>query len=353
MLALQQAQHDSGWLTLAAGRRRRELREATFDRLRAYRLMLISRAIDDNCAATLEAGGAVPNYHSGRGQEALVALGLVLEADDYLQYTYRDFGPLVGKGLSVEQLVGDLRLKVNGTTAGFGGIMHVSAPELGIPGRNSVFGSRFGIAVGLALSAVVEGDRRVVLSIYGEAEGGRGPLYEAINFACLRSLPIIFVAQNNGFAISARTSELYAGGDMSGMWRGMPMPVVKVDGNDIEAVHASVAGCVERARAGLGPSLLEVVTYRIDAHFPTEADFLGRFDYRTDEEIDGWRLRDPIARFEGRLLAEGVTDAEIAAIKGEVTDMVAGVFASVDALPGPALRDAYHYRYLEEVTADV
>jgi pyruvate dehydrogenase E1 component alpha subunit len=321
--------------------------------MHAYRLMVISRAIDDNCAATLEAGGAVPNYHSGRGQEALVALGLVLDADDYLQYTYRDFAPLLAKGLSVERLVGDLLLKLEGTTAGFGGIMHVSAPEIGVPGRNSVFGSRFGIAVGLALSAVVQDQGQVVLSIYGEAEGGRGPLYESINFACLRSLPIVFVAQNNGFAISARTADLYAGGDMSGMWRGMPMPVIKVDGNDVEAVHAAASGCVQRARAGLGPSLLEVVTYRIDAHFPTEADFLGRFDYRTEEEIDGWRLRDPITRFEGRLLAEGATEGQLAAVRREVGALVADVFALINAAPRPEANDAYRYRYLEEVTADV
>jgi pyruvate dehydrogenase E1 component alpha subunit len=237
-----------------------------YDPLSAYRLMLISRAIDDNCTTVLDSGRSVPNYHSGRGQEALVALGLVLDRQDYLQYTYRDFAPLLAKGLSVEQLVADLRLKVGGTTAGFGGIMHVTAPNLGIPGRNSVFGSRFGIAVGLALSAVAQRDRRVVMSIYGEAEGGRGPLHEAINFACLRSLPIIFVAENNGFSISARTAELFAGGDMSTMWRGMPMPVVKVDGNDVDAVGLAAAGAVDRARAGLGPSLVEVVTYRIDAH---------------------------------------------------------------------------------------
>lgn len=329
------------------------MKNAAFDAMHAYRLMVISRAIDDNCAVTLEAGGAVPNYHSGRGQEALVGLGLVLDADDYLQYTYRDFAPLLAKGLSVERLVGDLLLKLPGTTAGFGGIMHVSAPDIGVPGRNSVFGSRFGIAVGLALSAVVQNQSQVVLSIYGEAEGGRGPLYESINFACLRSLPIVFVAQNNGFAISARTADLYAGGDMSGMWRGMPMPVIKVDGNDVEAVHAAASSCVQRARAGLGPSMLEVVTYRIDAHFPTEADFLGRFDYRTEDEIDGWRLRDPIMRFEGRLLAEGVSQEQLAAVRDEAGAMVAEVFASIDASPKPDMDDAYRYRYLEEVTADV
>src|SRR4051812_41031410 len=165
----------------------------------AYRLMLVSRAIDDACAVVLADGDAVPNYHSGRGQEALVALGMVLDTPDYLQFNYRDFPALLAKGLSLDALVADLRLKATGTTAGYGGIMHVSAPELGIVGRNSIFGSRFGIAVGLALSAQLEGAGRVVMCTYGEAEGGRGPIYEAINFACLRSLPIIFVAQNNGF----------------------------------------------------------------------------------------------------------------------------------------------------------
>jgi pyruvate dehydrogenase E1 component alpha subunit len=322
-----------------------------YDPLSAYRLMLISRAIDDNCTTVLDSGRSVPNYHSGRGQEALVALGLVLDRQDYLQYTYRDFAPLLAKGLSVEQLVADLRLKVGGTTAGFGGIMHVTAPNLGIPGRNSVFGSRFGIAVGLALSAVAQRDRRVVMSIYGEAEGGRGPLYEAINFACLRSLPIIFVAENNGFSISARTAELFAGGDMSTMWRGMPMPVVKVDGNDVDAVGLAAAGAVDRARAGLGPSLVEVVTYRIDAHFPTEADFLGRFDYRSNDEIDRWRRQDPIERLERSLVADGtLTPEEVTAIRSEVTELVAGVFAAVDATDGPSPEDAHHYRYLREVS---
>src|SRR4051812_2486965 len=128
-----------------------------FDAVQALRLMLLSRAIDDACTGALAAGKPIPNYHSARGQEALAALGMVLREGDYLQFTYRDFAPLLAKGLPLEALVGDLRLKANGTTAGFGGIMHVASPEHGIVGRNSIFGSRFGIAVGLALSAQLEG----------------------------------------------------------------------------------------------------------------------------------------------------------------------------------------------------
>ena len=264
-------------------------------------------------------------------------------------FGYRDFAPLLAKGLSLDALVGDLRLKANGTTAGFGGIMHVAAPELGIVGRNSIFGSRFGIAVGLALSAALEDAGRVVMCLYGEAEGGRGPLYEALNFACLRSLPIVFAAVNNGFCISARTAELYAGGDMSGQWRSLPMPVVAVDGNDVAAVHAAAEAAVLRARRGLGPSLVEAVTYRIDAHFPTEADFLGRFDYRTEEEIALWRTRDPIDRAERDLLALALLDrGAIAALRSEVAAAVERAFDSAAAAADPDPEAVLRYRYHRE-----
>jgi pyruvate dehydrogenase E1 component alpha subunit len=326
----------------------------SFDAVEALRLMLTSRAIDDACARTLAGGDAVPNYHSARGQEALAAFGMVLEPRDYLQFGYRDFAPLLAKGLPVDALVGDLRLKANGTTAGFGGIMHVAAPELGIVGRNSIFGSRFGIAVGLALSAQLEGLGRVVMCLYGEAEGGRGPIYEAINFACLRSLPIVFGATNNGFCISARTEELYAGGDMSSMWRGMPLPVAAIDGNDVAAVHGAAEAAVRRAREGRGPSLVEAVTYRIDAHFPTEAEFLGRFDYRNDDEIELWRTRDPIDRAERALLADRRLDADgLAELRREVSESVERAFAAAAASPDPVAEDVLRYRYHAEAPARV
>jgi TPP-dependent pyruvate/acetoin dehydrogenase alpha subunit len=111
---------------------------------------------------------------------------------------------------------------------------------------------------------------------------------------------------------------------------------------------------VASARAGLGPSLLEVVTYRIDAHFPTEAAFLGRFDYRTDAEIDSWRRRDPIGRLRHRLLADGTLDQPGAdRIHAEVERAVAAAFAAAEAVDGPAREDVTHYRYFNEVTVNV
>ena len=271
--------------------------------------MMVSRLIDDRCTEEISKGIKVPNYHSGRGQEALaVSLGLALSQEDYLLYNYRDFAGLLAKGIGLDDLVADLLLKETGTNKGYGGIMHVVNPSIGIIGRNGVFGSRFGIAVGLAIAIQAKGSDAVVFCSYGEAEGGRGPLYEAINISIIRSLPIVFIPANNGFSISTRTSELYAGGDMSSLWRGGPMPVRDVDGNDLVAILSSLNEAIEHARLGKGPSLVELKTYRVDAHIPAEIPMFGNHVYRNKAEIDSWVALDPIDRLSNYLKSNDLTN---------------------------------------------
>ncbi len=203
----------------------------------AYRLMLLSRAIDDACVELAHKGVPVPNYHGARGQEALYAgVGVALRPADYLLYNYRAFATLLAKGITLNELVGDLLMNTCGTSRGHGGIMHVTAPERGIVGRNGVFGSKFGIALGLAQEIVLHRRQAAVVCMFGEAEGNRGGLYEAMNIAALRQLPILFLAENNGYAVAASTDLVYSTGDMSGQLSGFPMPVLKIDGNDVEAV---------------------------------------------------------------------------------------------------------------------
>jgi pyruvate dehydrogenase E1 component alpha subunit len=317
--------------------------------LLGYRLMLASRETDRVCQEIIAAGGSVPNYHAGVGEEAVsVGMGLTLKPRDYLLYTYRDFGALLAKGITLEELAGDLLLRVSGTTQGFGGIMHVVSPEHGIVGRNGVFGSRFGIAVGLAMASTYLHDGRVVLCAYGEAEGGRGPLYEAINMACLHKLPIVFVAENNGFTISTRTTDVYAGGTMSAMWRGSPLPVMTADGNALDRVFAAVGAAVRHARSGLGPVLVELVTYRIDPHIPAEAEVFGAPPYRTEAEIDSWRARDPINRFEALLLSTGTLDPDgTREVQREVASSVRRAFDAALAAAEPALDAVQRYVYLD------
>ncbi|MFE9958961.1 thiamine pyrophosphate-dependent dehydrogenase E1 component subunit alpha [Micromonospora sp. NPDC005299] len=269
---------------------------------RAYRLMLLSRTLDEHCEAMLRAGEAVPHFHAGVGQEA-VSVGAVtpLAGTDELIYTHRGYASLLAKGVPVQQILRDMFMRVGGTNAGLGGVMHVCRPDLGVPGREGVFGTRFPLAVGLALASRLQGADKVVVCLYGEAAGARGPLYEALNMAVLWSLPVVFVAENNGWSFSSRTEWLYPEGRMTRVWKGFDIPVHEIDGNDTEAVIRTVGAAVQRARSGQGPSVIEAMTYRISPHIWWDQE-----EYRDGDEVQAWRDRDPLVRTHARLLERGV-----------------------------------------------
>ena len=276
--------------------------------LRVYELMLLGRMLEDFINERVEAGEQAPHFHSGVGQEALSVAGVCpLRQDDYLIYSHRGYAHLLAKGVSVETLLLDMHHKAGGSNDGFGGVLHVAAPELGIVGRNGAFGTNFGLAAGLALSAVKQGNGRVAMLYYGEAAGARGPLYEALNLAVLWSLPVVLVAENNGWSISSRTETLYPKGRMSSVWRGFDIPVEVIDGNDAFAVYEACDRAVQRARRGEGPSVIEGLTYRIDPHRPVIDNHLL---YRTADEIAEWRMRDPLPRMREALLERRWLSAE-------------------------------------------
>lgn len=299
--------------------------------LDAYRLMLLSRAIDDACDELVGRGVPVPNYHGSRGQEAMYAgVGISLAPEDYLLYNYRAFATLLAKGVTLDELLGDLLMSSRGTSLGHGGIMHVTAPEKGIVGRNGVFGSKFGIALGLAQEIVLNRRRAAVMCMFGEAEGNRGGLYEAMNVAALRKLPILFVAENNGYAVAATTDLLYSTGDMSGLVTGFPMPVVKIDGNDVEAVADRIATLSAAARAGEGPAYVECVTVRLDPHHAHD----DQARYRDPAAMEEAWAVEPLVRARRRLIAQGRSEEELEREQRVATDRVAA--AATDALKAPS-----------------
>lgn len=310
--------------------------------LEGYRHMLTSRALDDACKQRVAEGLSAWNFHSGTGQEATsVALAAGLTDDDFYLYTHRDYGGLLTRGVPLESLLADMLFRTSGTNRGFGGIMHVVDPARGIVGRNGVFGSRYGIALGLGLGLKRHSRNGCVMVSFGEAEGSRGPLYEALNVACLWQLPVVFVAVNNGFSVSARTADLFAGGDMSTLWKGFPLPVLRVDGNDFETVAASSMALYERARRGGGPSFLECQTYRIDAHIPRDTQ-----PYRTPDEVAVWRRKDPVARLEQSLKERGLMDAAgIVAARKEAARRVSMGFEQALGAPLPNAADMGSYVY--------
>jgi TPP-dependent pyruvate/acetoin dehydrogenase alpha subunit len=312
--------------------------------LDAYRLMLLSRAVDDACDDLADRGVPVPNYHGSRGQEAMYAgVGVSLEPQDYLLYNYRAFATLLAKGVSLEELVGDLLMNSRGTSLGHGGIMHVTAPERGIVGRNGVFGSKFGIALGLAQEIVLNKRQAVVACMFGEAEGNRGGLYEAMNVAALRKLPVLFLAENNGYAVAATTDLLYSTGDMSGVVSGFPMPVVKIDGNDVEAVADQVASLAAASRAGAGPAYVECVTARLDPHHAHD----DQSKYRDARALEAAWEREPLVRARQRLLDLGRSAQELGHEQLQATERVAAALSSViDAAPA-SIELVYSHTYFD------
>lgn len=312
--------------------------------LAGYRLMLLSRHIDDRCLELAGDGVPVPNYHGARGQEALYAgVGLALQPQDQLLYNYRAFATLLAKGVTLPELMGDLLMNRLGTSRGHGGIMHVTAPERGIVGRNGVFGSKFGIALGLAQEIMVNRREAAVICMFGEAEGNRGGLYEAMNIAALRELPILFLAENNGYAVAAQTDLLYATGDMSGQLKGFPMPVLKVDGNDLEAVAVEATRLAARARAGEGPAFLECVTIRLDPHHLHD----DQSKYRNDESLQTAWKTEPIARAEAWLREAGLGDDDLEREREKAKAQVADATDSVLDGPPAELEAVFAHTYFQ------
>ncbi len=302
----------------------------------AYRLMALSRRFDERMGELNRRGVPVPHYHSGIGQEALmVAAVMPLRRTDQMIYTHRGYGHLLAKGISLREIVLDLFMKAGGTNQGMGGVMHVNRPDLGVPGREGAFGSRFAIAAGLALAAKLDGRDDVAVCFYGEAAGARGILYEALNMAVLWKLPVVYIAEHNGWSVSSRTEWLYPEGSMSRVWRGFEIPVEVVDGNDSETVFTAVSRAVSHARAGNGPSVVEGLTYRIEPHI-----WKDKAAYQPSEEIELWRARDPLLRAAKRLIEFGAGKDEIQSIENWADAEVERAFAALETAPDATWDDA-------------
>jgi TPP-dependent pyruvate/acetoin dehydrogenase alpha subunit len=273
----------------------------------------------------LSEGKPVPHFHSGAGQEAL-SVGAVAELrpTDEMIYTHRGYAQLLAKGVPLEVIARDMFYKVGGSNNARGGVMHVCDPSRGVVGREGVFGTRFGVATGLALAHKLRGDHGVTVCFYGEAAGARGPLYESINMAVLWSLPVIFVAENNGWSFNSRTEWLYPNSRMSAVWRGFDIPVSVIDGNDLDAVLSTTRAAAERARSGFGPSVIEGLTYRLHPHI-----WWDDAAYVPAEELAAWRQRDPIPRTREVLSARGISDEVLSEHERTAREQVAETLQSV------------------------
>ncbi|MFF9142318.1 thiamine pyrophosphate-dependent enzyme [Streptomyces albogriseolus] len=275
--------------------------------LALYRAMVLGRAFDTT-ATTFTRQGRLAVYPSSRGQEACqVAPVLALRPTDWVFPTYRESVALLTRGIAPVEV---LTLFRGDRHCGYDPRAHRAAPQC------TPLATQCLHAAGLADAARTAGDDLVALAFVGDGATSEGDFHEAVNYAAVRRAPVVFLVQNNQYAISVPLAKQTAARTLADKAAGYGAAGVRVDGNDAPAVHRAVAEAAERARAGGGPTLVEAVTYRMEAH--TNADDDTR--YRPREEIASWARKDPVARLERLLLADGTLDEVAAAAVADEAD---------------------------------
>ena len=298
--------------------------------------MLRIRMFDERVALlrTTSIPGAV---HNCTGQEAeIVGACMALRGDDYMTGNHRSHGHPIGKGVGLAPLMAELFGKSTGVCKGKGGSMHLAAFGVGSLGESGIVGSLMPVAVGAGLSARIRRSDQVCLCFFGDGAANCGPFHESLNLAAIWKLPIIFLCENNGYAMCTAQAQTTSVANIADRATSYQIPGVVVDGQDILAVYQTVAVAIARARAGLGPTLVEAKTYRYCDH--QEIDFPWPV-YRAEDEIRSWQAKDPITLFIGQITDRGVlTTAEITDLKSHVgAELEAAVtFAEQSPLPEPA-----------------
>lgn len=310
--------------------------------LEMYRQMLTIRFFEEK-VFELYGQNLVPGtIHLYAGQEA-VAVGVCanLRKDDYITSTHRGHGHCIAKGARLDKTMAEILGRKTGYCKGKGGSMHIADFSIGMLGATAVVGAGIPIAVGAGLSIKLRGTGQIVACFFGDGASNQGTFHEGLNLAAVWGLPVLFVCENNLYAMGTRQSRVMMIEDIADRAASYGIPGVSVDGNDVLTVHHAVEEALERARAGGGPSLIECKTYRQKGH--------SRFDpaaYRPRDEVETWLKRDPIVRLRTRLFDMDVlTEAKDREIVQNARTAVdeATKFALESPFPDPneALEDVY------------
>ncbi|SUZ32747.1 Acetoin:2,6-dichlorophenolindophenol oxidoreductase subunit alpha [Roseibaca ekhonensis] len=324
----------------------------TEDYLRMYTQMVRIRTFEDN-ANQLYLSAKMPGLtHMYSGEEA-VAVGIceALTDDDRITSTHRGHGHCVAKGAEFKEMFCELLGKAEGYCRGKGGSMHIADQSHGNLGANAIVGGSMGIATGSALRAKLQGSDDVTVCFFGDGATAQGLWYEVMNMAALWNLPVIYACENNGYSEYTKTEEI-AAGSITARAEAFGIESHQVDGQDVLAVNALTNKLVARARKGEGPFFLELMTYRYHGHHVGD---INREYYRSKDEEKDWKEnRDPIVRFRGYLVEQGIaTEDEIEAINTAVekdaTDAVA--YAEAAAYPDVSEVDMHVFSDIEHALA--
>jgi pyruvate dehydrogenase E1 component alpha subunit len=297
----------------------------------AYEAQLLIRRFEEAAYGAYERGDVLGSVHASIGQEA-VAVGVIsaLSDADLVLSHHRGHGHALAKGVDANRLMAELLGRQDGVCRGKGGSMHITDVRSGFLGSLAVVGSSIPLAVGAGLSAKMSGSANICVVFFGDGAINQGVLYESLNLAAIWSLPVLFVCENNGFAISVRADDATAGGGVTDRAAAFGVRAARVDGQDVVAVQDAASALIGFARES-GPALLECLTYRYMGH--------SRGDpphglYRTEEELAVWQERDPLAIL---ARAAGLSDDTRVAIESRVNEKISAALRfAYDSAPPDA-----------------
>ena len=312
------------------------------DRRELLETMLLIRAFDEKVDELYAEGALHGTAHFYVGQEA-VAVGVIsaLMEGDVITGTHRGHGHAIAFGLDIDRMASELLGRASGYCRGKGGSMHIADVGAGMLGANGIVGGSMGIACGAAWAFKRRKEERVAVCFFGDGAVGEGIFNEALNLGAIWKLPIVFVCENNQYAMSLSVKRGFAHEPLSDRAAGYGMPGRTVDGMELDEVHEAASEAVGRARGGGGPTLIEAVTYRYLGHSKSDANL-----YRTRDEIQEWRVQDPIQRFAVGLKQEGVLESnEWRSIERSAKERIEEAFERAAREPEPepesALEDVY------------
>jgi acetoin:2,6-dichlorophenolindophenol oxidoreductase subunit alpha len=308
----------------------------------ALRRMCLIRRFEEGAEEAYMRGLIHGTMHLSIGQEAsAVGATMALRKTDYITSTHRGHGHCIGKGADPKLMFAEFFGKEEGYCRGRGGSMHIADVASGNLGANGIVGGGIPIAVGAALAIRKQKRDDIAVCFFGDGASNEGAFHEALNMAAIWKLPVLFICENNKYGMSVSTERSMAVAHVADRASSYKMPGEIIDGNRIEDVSEAVMRATMRARNGEGPTLLECKTYRIRGHSKSD-----RNRYRTKEEIEEWKARDPIGHFETNLEAFGILNKDdVAAIRAaaeaEITAAIDYARNGTDPSPAEVTRDVY------------
>jgi len=315
-----------------------ERRKELSDPLMRHRRMIEIRHAEDIIKELFASGLIAGSTHTCQGQEAVsVGIASVIRPTDLVGCTYRGHGHALALGIEPVSVIAEILGRQGGTTGGVGGSMHLSSKEVGLMPTTAIIGAGIPISAGAAWAAQLSGTDDIAISLFGDGASNIGAFHEGINIAAVWKLPVVFICENNLYGEYSRIDSTTAVEDIADRASSYGIPGVVVDGQDIDVVMAAVTTAVDRARAGDGPTLIEMKTYRYAGHSRSDPA-----TYRPAGELDEWLLRDPITLHAEKLMADGLaTQAELEAMDAEVVASVEQAVENAKMSPVAEIADMF------------